>query len=69
MEYSSDGTNWFPVSVPEGTATDELFTGIIPNLTFEGILDYTGYIYLRQTKPYPMNLLGIYASVLIAEDK
>jgi hypothetical protein len=66
MEYSNDGENWFPVGVPEGEDDTVLFTGTIPNLTFEGKLDYDGYLYLRQTKPYSMNLLGIYSQAEIA---
>jgi hypothetical protein len=69
MDYSSDGVNWFPVGVPEGEDKDVFFTGTIPNLTFEGLLDYTGYIYLRQNKTYPMNLNGIYVRVDISEGK
>jgi hypothetical protein len=71
MDYSSDGEdeNWFPVGVPEGEDPDAFYTGTIPNLTFEGLLDYTGYIYLRQNKTYPMNLNGIYVRVDIAEGK
>jgi hypothetical protein len=66
MEYSSNGINWFPVGVPEGEDDTVFFTGTVPNLTFEGKLDYDGYLYLRQTKPYSMNLLGIYSQAEIA---
>jgi hypothetical protein len=63
VEYSSDGTKWYPVGVPEGVDKTVLFTGIVPNLTFTGDLDYKGAIYLKQTRPYSMNILGIYPQV------
>jgi hypothetical protein len=68
VEYSNTGEDgsWSPVGVPEGVDDTVLFTGTVPNLTFEGKLDYDGYLYLRQTKPYSMNLLGIYMQAEMA---
>jgi len=36
-----------------------LFTGISPNINFRGDWDYTGQIYIKQSKPLPMNILSI----------
>jgi len=62
IEVGSNVNRMFPLNNPEGAPEGE-FTGIIPNVTFDGDNDYEGYIILRQTKPYPMNILGIYPEV------
>jgi hypothetical protein len=60
-------TNQFPVDLPEGTYPTRLFSGMIPDINFDGRCDNSGYIIVKQSKPYPLNILGIYPRVQISE--
>ena len=55
---SLDQIDFRDPATPMGTPK-QLFTGIAPNINFRGDWDYTGQIYIRQTKPLPMNILSI----------
>lgn len=66
IEVGRDEATTYPLAVPEGesvNATNHDYTGIVPNVTFDGENDYKGYIVLFQDIPYAMNIFGIYPEV------
>jgi hypothetical protein len=60
-------TNQFPVELPECESSTTWYTGIIPDINFDGRCDNNGYIVIKQSQPYPLNILGIYPRVQISE--
>ena len=69
MKIGSTEENLKPVTLPLGADETELYTGTIPNQTFSGQQDEEGKIIIKQTRPYPMNLLGIYPKVETTEGR